>query len=71
MRSEKETVEDVARFWDVGPEFDSINVCPAYPEREYPILSMLGPLPMDGSYDLKLKELYRIASAKALELSER
>ena len=41
--------QEIGRFWDVGPEFESVEVRIEPPEKPLAILELLGPSPFERS----------------------
>ena len=62
--------EAVGRFWDTGPEFDSVQIRIGPPERPLALLEQLGPSPFErGGFPLIgfLATTYDKVSRYALE----
>ena len=62
--------EELERFWDTGPEFDTVQVQSGPPERPLALLEQLGPSPFErGGFPLIgfLATTYDKVSRYALE----
>jgi len=62
--------EEIGRFWDVGPDFDAVEIRIEPPERPLALLEQLGPSPFErGGFPLIgfLATTYDKVSRYALE----